>query len=217
MQESTRETTKTIMLELKQSTKPLHDATEKHEFQKLLGTGKINRNDYVTYLEQLYCIHSSLAKCLSESKESKPGVNEVVKDRHLDLTNLENDLGHFEVTGKQVKPLKATENFVGTFSGMKTEIPESLLGVLYVLEGSTHGAKYMAKTLRDGLGLSDRDGSSYFDRYQEKQMEYWLEFKKSMNEQNFSDNVQSEIIEQAKSTFQAFSDIGSEIIANSQK
>lgn len=203
-----------IMMRLKVETKPLHDATENHQFQKTLGTGKIKRDDYISYLEQLYSLHSKLANCLDSHKNNSK-VEAVVRDRHTDLKALTDDLSCFNISAAEITCLNATKKFIETFQQKGKTSPTSVLGVLYVLEGSTHGAKYMAKTLRSGLKLNEKEGSSYFDRYGSQQMEFWLEFKKDMNNQPFSNEEKEEIVELAKETFNAFSEIGTEILSES--
>ena len=204
-----------IMLRLKIETKPLHDSTETHQFQKVLGTGKIKRSDYISYLEQLFLIHSNLAEKLKE-RSSDPKIGSVLKDRHTCVLALSEDLSCFAVATEKIVPLKATEKFINKIEEIAQESAISLLGILYVLEGSTHGAKYMAKNLRAGLNLIDRNGSSYFDRYGEEQMNFWLQFKKDMNNQPFTEKEKSEIINLAKETFNTFSEIGTEILAKSE-
>ena len=89
--------------------------------------------------------------------------------------------------------------------------PLSLLGLLYVLEGSTNGAKFMAKTLRKGLNLPEDRGAKYFDRYGDLQRERWTNFKATMNAQGFEQSEIDALVVEAKRMFQTFFEIGSEL------
>ena len=89
--------------------------------------------------------------------------------------------------------------------------PLSLLGYLYVLEGSTNGAKFMAKNIITGMGLPQDQGASYFDRYGDKQRERWTAFKERMNANNFSPTEIAKIVEAGKEMFMAFFEIGDEL------
>ena len=75
----------------------------------------------------------------------------------------------------------------------------------------------MASNLRKGLKLPERKGSSYFDRYESEQMNLWLSFKQDMNDLILNEEEEEIIIEAARETFQAFSEIGAEIIAASKQ
>lgn len=201
---------------LKEGTRPLHDATEAHEFQKLLGSGRIERQAYTAYLRQLYLLHKHLAANLEQASHSDTPASEkiksVLKERHLDLQNLEGDLAHFDIEAERSEAVPGAARLIADMEQLRDNQPCALLGILYVLEGSTHGAKYMAGKLRDGLGLSTRQGASYFDRYQENQMKYWLDFKATMNEAGFDENEENAIVEAAKRTFAAFFQMGNELI-----
>lgn len=207
---------KTIMETLKEGTRSLHDATEAHEFQKLLGSGRIERPAYTAYLSQLYLLHKHLAANLEQASlvntPASEKIKSVLKKRHLDLENLQSDLAHFDIDAERSEAVPGAARLIADMEQSRDSQPCALLGILYVLEGSTHGAKYMAGKLRDGLGLSTRRGASYFDRYQENQMRYWLDFKATMNEAGFDETEESAIVEAAKRTFAAFFQIGNELI-----
>lgn len=208
---------KSIMLELKESTKPMHDSAEQHEFQRLLARGELNHTQYKLYLQQLYLMHKKVAEGLSSHRSKSKIIDSVLKDRHTSLSALTEDLANLEIEPSSVNPLKSTTELINKMNDTEEHTPEGLLGVLYVLEGSTHGAKYMVPTLRKGMNLEDRKGSSYFDRYQDKQMTYWLEFKKDMNEQPLEPKERELILDFAKATFETFGHIGSEILHESKR
>lgn len=198
---------------LKVTTRPLHDATEAHEFQKLLGSGKLPQATYIDYLSQLYRLHKHLADYLAKHLDESSKLKGIVKNRHLVVDSLTADLDHFEVALENAVPTGGTRKLLKEMARMDKESPCALLGILYVLEGSTHGAKYMVSKLRDGLGLKDRIGASYFDRYQDAQMPNWLEFKADMNAAEFDQDESQAIVDSAKRTFAAFFEIGNDLMA----
>ena len=199
-----------IMERLRESTRELHNQAEGHEFQKLLGGGKVAVDQYITYLEQLLVIHRTLAQEL-EKAGSRP-VEAIVEARHTNLDSLHLDLGHFQKSPETAEPLPSTRKFLEELKATAQADPAALLGYLYVLEGSTNGARFMARTLREGLALPQSAGATYFDRYGPSQREYWMDFKARMNELELSPEQQEKIIETAKATFQIFFDMGEEIL-----
>lgn len=207
------DTQECVMDLLRESTKELHSSAEGNEFQHLLGSGKVQPSDYCNYLQQLYLMHQSLANLLDEAKERSTAVERVVRDYHFDLSCVTRDLEHFGCTPEAAKPVNATNVLIESMRETAHHHPSGLLGFLYVLEGSTNGAKFLAKSLRAGLSLPETAGATYFDRYGEKQRERWTGFKHEMNMIGFSQEDKDLLVEKAKETFAAFGKIGSELLA----
>lgn len=203
-----------VMDALRESTKDLHADTEGHQFQKDLGSGRVRKDLYVKYLGQLYLMHKHLADLLPAAAANDQRIAEVLKPYHSDLSAVVGDLGYFDASTASVVPLTATASLLGVMDELAGRSPFSLLGHLYVLEGSTNGAKFMAKTLRTGLGLPEDRGAKYFDRYGELQRERWTNFKATMNAQGFEQGEIDAIVVEAKRMFQTFFEIGSELEAS---
>lgn len=80
--------------------------------------------------------------------------------------------------------------------------PESLLGILYVLEGSSLGALILTRHFHSQFGLSNLNGLVFFHGYGEKTLHMWKEWKEFSEafaeENNLSHQL---IVDQAKMTF----------------
>lgn len=202
--------TPTVMDILRQSTQDLHNDAEGQDFQKSLGSGTVNVPSYRNYLAQLYMMHSHLNKLL-EGAAGDPRVSRVLKPYHLDCRCLERDLAHFQHDPAGIEPLASTSKIMDDLTALSLASPYGLLGALYVLEGSTNGAKFMAKNLRKGLNLPEESGASYFDRYGDMQRQNWLKFKEDMIACNFSKEECRELVKSARRMFQAFFEIGREL------
>lgn len=200
-----------VMDALRESTKELHADTEGHQFQKDLGSGRVRQDLYVKYLGQLFLMHKHLADLLPQAAAADPRIAAVLAPYHSDLSALVGDLGYFDATTDSVVPLTATAALLSTMDELAVRSPLSLLGLLYVLEGSTNGAKFMAKTLRKGLNLPEDRGAKYFDRYGDLQRERWTNFKATMNAQGFEQSEIDALVVEAKRMFQTFFEIGSEL------
>lgn len=202
-----------VMELLRDSTAELHTSAEANEFQHQLGSGKVDKKHFSRYLEQLYLMHKRLADLLNESKPANHAVNHVVKDYHLDLSCLSKDLAYFGQKPDGASPLKATAKLMDSMKSTAQNDTAALLGYLYVLEGSTNGAKFMAKALRAGLELPEDAGASYFDRYGDAQRERWTAFKTAMNELDFSEKERDSLVTRAKEIFHSFGEIGTELLS----
>ncbi|MBS1995806.1 MAG: biliverdin-producing heme oxygenase [Cyanobacteria bacterium SZAS LIN-2] len=200
-----------VMDALRESTKDMHNDTEGHEFQRSLGGGTLDKARYVTYLEQLYLMHKHLATLLGQCAASNKAVAAVVQDYHHDHSAVLRDLKYFGEDGGQARPLAATTRICARMDQYAASNPLGLLGHLYVLEGSTNGAKFMAKNIIAGMGLPQDQGATYFDRYGDKQRERWTAFKERMNGNNFNQAQIDEIVAAGKEMFIAFFEIGDEL------
>jgi len=200
-----------VMDALRESTKDMHNDTEGHEFQRSLGGGTLDKERYVVYLEQLYLMHKHLAERLGQAAENNKAIDAVVQDYHHDHSAVLGDLKYFGAEGSQAKPLAATTKICAQMDQYEDSTALGLLGHLYVLEGSTNGAKFMAKNIITGMGLPQDQGASYFDRYGDKQRERWTAFKERMNANNFSQADIDLIVAAGKEMFIAFFEIGDEL------
>jgi heme oxygenase len=195
---------------LKTSTRPFHDSAEGSQFQSHLTSGQITLSEYSTYLGQLFLIHSRLEAELKRAFEKDPRLKQVINDEQMQEIHLIADLNHFKVQPKELEPINATEHFLQIISKAASKQPLALLGFHYVLFGSKHGGKFIAKNLSQVHNLNGA-GTKYFDPYGDEFMPYWRSFVEKMNELQPSDNEMEEIVQAAKDTFVAVGQIGREL------
>lgn len=205
-------TTTTVMDLLRESTSEMHNSAEANEFQHRLSAAKVQKDELAQYLEQLYLIHQSISSLIEQSQSTNPALRHVVRDYHHDLTCIVNDIEYLGGKPEQATPLKATAELVVSMNKTAKSETAALLGYLYVLEGSTNGAKFLAKALRKGLELPENAGASYFDRYGDQQRERWNGFKQSMNEVDFNEQERAKLVSTATETFRTFGKIGDELL-----
>jgi heme oxygenase len=89
-------------------------------------------------------------------------------------TLLEQDLAHFGAAGLDVHlraDLDADHAAIPIFDEIGT-----LLGAMYVMEGSTLGGQFIARHVERVLQLRDGHGSAYFRGYGERTSGMWKEF-----------------------------------------
>src|SRR5207237_2516420 len=82
-----------------------------------------------------------------------------------------------------------------------------MLGALYVLLGSKHGAKFIAHQVKEAYQLGD-SGYSYFNPYGESFRELWLRFTSGLNELSLNDQERQALLAAADNTFDVFGEIG---------
>jgi heme oxygenase len=199
-----------IMRRLKAETRDLHSHAESRTLQRAIASGNISRDVFTSYLGQLYHVHRSLESALEESSEKEPAIAAVATAERMHVPDIERDLEFFEVDVGDLEAVDATTRFVAQIEETKRSNPVALLGALYVLEGSTNGGRFLARTLRQTWNL-DGDGLSYFDPYGEEQPQRWASFKRDMGGVVFDSEQEESILEMAKATFLAVAQISDEV------
>ncbi len=195
---------------LKTETRPFHDSAEGSQFQSYLTSGEISLAEYVAYLGQLFLVHRTLESAIRQGAEKEPRLNKVVTGEQLQEEHLRADLLHFKVEPDTVQSYLATGNFLKKIEDVAVREPLSLIGFHYVLFGSKHGGKFIAKNLGQVHKLNGA-GTKYFDPYGNDFMPYWRSFVEHMNELELSPPEIESIVDTAKQTFVAVREIGSEL------
>jgi heme oxygenase len=195
---------------LKTETRPFHDSAEGSEFQNHLTSGEVSLAQYVAYLSQLFLIHSLLEREIIDASDREPRLKQVVGEEQLQENYLRADLVHFAVSFESIRPLKATEQFSNQMLTTARQTPVALLGYHYVLFGSKHGGKFIAKNLSHVHKLNGA-GTKYFDPYGDDFMPYWRAFVEHLNKLDLSPAEIEATVAAAKETFIAVGQIGAEL------
>lgn len=209
----------TIMDRLKAETAEQHTYAETRALQKAMATGTVSREAFTRYMGQLLVVHGALERELdtqqakAKSGAGHEGFTKAYNARQKRAEDLRIDLAAHGVSA-EVAALPATSAFVKRIETWGKEHPAALLGVLYVLDGSMNGNKFLAKALSRAFGVKlSADGGPaeaglrYLDPYGAKQREFWLEFRADMNACAFSEPEKESILGAAKETFSAVAEI----------
>ncbi len=193
---------------LKDTTAAEHRRAEQSPFQKLLVSGRIPLDSYIDWLDQQWRIYRTLEQLLPPGQMTSSAP--LLQEPWARMQILEEDLAHFGKEGGSRVPAKSTLDFVEQLKRSHREDPAALLGVLYVLEGSTNGSKYIAKNIRRAFGL-ERPGTRFMDPHGDDQQARWATFK-GLLDQVISPAEVPAVIEGAFATFAAVTDIGQELL-----
>ncbi len=202
---------KTLMEHLKDNTRTMHDSAESSEFQGHLANGRLPQEAYASYLEQLYLVHGFLEQEITKHSNSGAFFAGVVSDDQLQVPFLEKDLKHFGRDLSKIKPVPATTAIINEMKELSKDCPVALLGMHYVLLGSKHGGKFIAKSCHDKYHLNDA-GAVYFDPYGQTFMPLWKEFKEAMNKLQISEADLQKTSDSAGKMFSAVGNIGAELM-----
>jgi heme oxygenase len=132
---------------------------------------------------------------------SNESVNFTYNERYK-LPWLVNDLTFFQIKPISLNDLSSTVHDFPAITSLG-----QLVGILYVLEGSTLGASHMSLKLAEQHSLTPDAGSCFFSGYGDNTQHYWQQFIAFSD--TLSEDVQQcqEALKAACQTFQLFNEI----------
>lgn len=204
----------TLMDSLKQTTLPSHQTAEGSDFQGYLFNGKLPLSVYSQYLGQLYLVHSFMEQEMKRHAQSGNVLATVICEEQMQEEFLRKDLVSLSCDPAQIKALPATEQLLKIMGQYSERYPEALLGFHYVMLGSKHGAKLVARNVKASYGFTDQAGALYFDPYGGRFMELWLKFKADMNELPLTAEQQKEFCAAATEMFKGITLIGDQLMVS---
>ncbi len=204
-------TTPSVMDRLKAETRRAHDDTEAIPYSAALIARRLPVERFIGQLAAYRTIHGALEAALSTSAD--PTVAAVWDSAMAKAHLLDADLSHFGIDGDletSAAPLPtraAADAFADRIMDLHESDPVSLLGFLYVLEGSTLGATILRGHLAAAYGLEDGRGLAYQSPYGASPMPQWMAFKARMNEAVTDAATQDRVVAAAQEAFRRIGDV----------
>ena len=170
---------------------------------------------YASLLGQLLCVHRALA--LRDLRTTKPEIGRIVQDGRFQQERREEDLRTLGVEIGTVSPLPAAKRLMTTIEMARAEQPLALLGMHYVLEGSTNGGRFIAKAIRQAYSFEGEAGTRYYDPYGEQQRTLWAVYKEEFDALPVTETDKGVMVAAARDMFRAISEIGDDLTAMEQR
>lgn len=189
----------TFLNNLRTKTADSHKGLEALPISKSIVDPKITIQEYAMYLSLMHDVVQDLEENIY------PKLSEVISDldaRKKSQLILE-DLKKIGFDKKQ------------TLSPFKDASPISVpfaMGMMYVVEGSTLGGRFILKNIQESLGFTEENGASYFSGYGNKTGSFWKNYLNALTEFESKNNSEEEIIAGAD---YAFTRIGNHLSENS--
>lgn len=204
--------TEPVSARLRSATRGLHATAERHPLQRAMAKGALNKELYTAFLGQMLIVHAALEDALRAAGEQCDPIRRLALERCYQAPRIRADLRFFGTDPDALNPTPATAVFRKRLDDVLIERPVTLLGYLYVLEGSNNGAKFIAVAARRAYELTGDQGVSFLDPYGDRQPEFWAEFKETIDAQDFDAADVEAIIESAREMYRAISAIGDDLI-----
>ena len=208
--ETTAASATDLMSVLRDSTRDAHQSAERRPLNRALARGTLTRPLWIAHLEQLLLLNRALEARIDQSLPSRTAWTDLIAGRRR-VPDLEADLRYWQGSVAP-DPLPATAQAVGRIAAIDDH---GALGMLYVLEGSTNGGRFLAKSVARGFGLpaDSREGLRSLDPYGEQQPARWASFKTTMNTLPADPSVISAIQAGAQTMFEMVGDIADDVWA----
>lgn len=196
---------------LKAETAEQHAIAEAKPLEAALIGGSIGHDQYKEYLAQRWLVHRELEAATDRVLDEDRRLSGLGLPGLYQRANLEADLAHLGLDTAAIKPLKGSEDLIGTIRNAPS--PAVLMGIYYVFEGSKNGARFIARSLGKAWGKTDLEGMKYLDPHGEAQRGLWMKFREDMNAIDWSAEEQDVMVKAAQDTFDAISALDDEIHA----
>lgn len=187
---------------LKAETAAYHTKLESLPFFGELIARRLPLECYVNQLRALSVIHSVLEEQIAAASANEQ-IAHVWEDGLRKLPLLMRDLQFFEprVSSDNTPTLEVALSIAEKIRLRSIEQPLSLLGYLYVMEGSTLGNHMHQPDIAKNYHLDGLDGSRYYSSYKDKVPVRWQQFADNMNEVLDDPALHGPIVEAAHETF----------------
>jgi heme oxygenase (biliverdin-IX-beta and delta-forming) len=182
--------TEDIFVRLRAETAELHSALESLEISKAIVSPSVSINDYARYLRKMLAVNRDFENHIFPLLSTVlPDIEQRKKSRWI-----ENDLVRLGETTPQISPLPITA------SHPRIDVPFAL-GMMYVLEGSTMGGRYILNNISSVEKIAVTGAQQYFSGYRENTGRFWTTLKAVIKTNAISENDNKQIIAGAVMTF----------------
>ena len=196
-----------IMEQLKANTQKYHSELETLPYFQALIEQSLPLEKYVNQLRALSVLHGVFEQEIATVENED--VNAIWQDDLAKLPLIEQDLSFFapRIMPGESDAINIAMRMVGKIRLLKLESPFSLLGYLYVFEGSTLGNKIHLPDIIETFNLNGEQGCSYYASYRERVEMKWSEFSSRMNQVLASDEKRTMVVEAAIEAFEGLKEL----------
>lgn len=170
-----------MMKRLKQATQSSHAQLEALPYFQALMAHRLPLDCYLAQLNALAVIHGVLEAEIAAADDQR--LQAVWHDDLRKLPLLQADLRFFEprATGDAPAAVQSALAMTAKIRLRRVDQPLTLLGYLYVFEGSTLGNRMHQPDIAATFNLGTGEGCRYYASYTEQVADRWQDFSETMN------------------------------------
>lgn len=132
-----------------------HNAIERTPYSIALVSSQITKQDYLFSMAQMHAVHQALEIACDSCPQLQPYFTDAMRRS----TTIERDLAHFESKLADFNVLPQTLAIVTQLTEWAVAAPLTLVGCIYILEGSRMGSLMLARPIAAALGVTPADGN----------------------------------------------------------
>ncbi|MCP5158496.1 MAG: biliverdin-producing heme oxygenase [Gammaproteobacteria bacterium] len=171
----------TLMTRLRKATREAHDQIQDLPWFQALERGELPIESYVGQLRAMAVLHGVLEYEIPGARDVR--LNAVWREDMRRFSRIQRDLAFF--ASRAIFDISAAHEAANVLADhilqRSADLPISLLGYLYVLEGSIQGATVLAPLIGKSLNLNKGHGLSYLSWESTIAKERWRRFGERMN------------------------------------
>lgn len=190
--------TNSLLEKLKQTTRPMHDATEAVAFSKEMKEGTLSLANYQQLLTSNLYIHQSLETAFAK------GLAEMTAHPLADFVDNKSNWLEKDMLSAAI-PFKKSK-FTAVIPPTYTNVA-GLVGGLYVVEGSMLGGRFIVKLLQKSPALSSLSSFHFYSGYGQLTGQRWKAFQDLATTALSTQQEFETAIEKAKVTFAFFQEV----------
>lgn len=176
--------------QLKERTASMHRALEQLPLSVSLTSPAISRTDYEKYLLRMLPVVQDLEANIYPLLQ--PVVPDLAQRRKLPLLLADLEYLQVETPDTPARPL--------SLAAKDMSVPFAM-GIMYVMEGSTLGGRFIGNNIQKTLGYTQETGARYFGGYGPTTGSMWKSFLQQLNHLQASGDTGHEIIDGANFAF----------------
>lgn len=173
---------------LRTKTSESHKKLEALPISSAIINPAITVEQYALYLSLMYDIVSNF------ENEVYPILNDIISDLE------ERKKAHLILNDLEIIGISKTET-IAPFKNLSEISVPFAMGMMYVIEGSTLGGRFIVKNIESSLDYKDQNGASYFSGYGNKTGSSWKKYLNVLTDFELKTKAEEEIIKGADYTF----------------
>lgn len=193
--------------QLRDATASDHDRLEALPFAAALAVGSLPIEGYIGYLRAMAVVHGVMEHELPIEADER--IDAIWEDRMRRLPALQRDLAHFHpmAIGDVPAAQRASAVVGDRLLHRSVEAPISMLGYLYVLEGSILGAAVLGPQAERAFDLDDGHGCAYLAHDSATSGERWRAFRNRLDDLKLNEAERADILAAAHEAYDGIADI----------
>ncbi len=196
-----------LMSRLKQETETLHKRIQALPFFTSLTSGTLPLAAYVNQLRVFATAFGALEH--ETASITEPAIRAVLDAGESRFTHLLRDLGCFghKMVPEIISVKRHADAMASRIRLLSIEDPVSLLGYIYVLQGTVLGNRVHLPDIKRTFNIDSTNGAAFYEGYGNRLSEYWNTFVNLMNSFTTEKEITGRILAAAHEAFGFLQDI----------